>query len=158
MERKGESPSHWELCIIQKLSWLYPSLGGAFLWEYDAVRTGYVLRMSREPWLPGHLASGYLGGSSVLSAASSANSTNGISSPEEGPAEYRRHETLPKSNLFLKITALCPFQLCKQKPLSFLSDISLLFLSFPIWNQWLSPVDFIFRSISSIPSNLSILV
>lgn len=78
---------------------------------------GYVLRMSSEPWLPGHPASGYLGGSSVLSAAvlfllPTPQMVSPVTSPEEGPAEYRRHETRPKSNLFLKITALCLYHCC----------------------------------------------
>lgn len=37
-ERKGESISYWELCIIQKSVCCNPSLGRAFLGEYAGER------------------------------------------------------------------------------------------------------------------------
>lgn len=134
------------------------------------MRVGCVLRMSSEPWLPGILASGYLGGSSLLSAAvlsllAIPQMISPVTCLEEGPAEYCHHETCPKINLtvssklrlYVCITAV--FWLCKHRQtFGFFSDfISALFV-IDIWSQWLSLVDFIFGSISPIPSNFSMLV
>lgn len=61
------------------------------------------------------------------------------------------------TQLELCVSIMTVFQLCKLKILT-LSDLSLFYLSFPIWSQWPSPVEFNFGSISSISSDLSILV
>lgn len=133
------------------------------------MRIGCVLRMSSEPWLPNpsQWLSRWLICFICSCLVSAGNSTNDISSylSWRGPCRYCHHETCPKINLtvpsklrlYVCITAV--FWLCKHRQtFGFFSDfISALFV-IDIWSQWLSIVDFIFGSISPIPSNFSMLV
>lgn len=59
------------------------------------------------------------------------------------------------SRLQLCVSIAAIFQLCRHRTLA----VFLIYLSFPIWSQCLSPVDFTFGSVSSVSSNLdSVLV
>lgn len=91
--------------------------------------------------LLGSLLTGYLGGSSVLSAAVLSLLTPPqmvfpVTNLEECPEEYSRHETCPKPNLFvaskllLYVSITAVFWLYKHRPWVF-PDLSLLIFHSP---------------------------
>lgn len=58
------------------------------------------------------------------------------------------------SQLLLYVSIAAIFQLCRYRTLA----VFLIYLSFPIWSQCLSPMDFTFGSVSSVSSNLDSLL